>query len=623
MPDESSAVARYLRDGIRKIESFLLRECGACRVPDAELPALEGRFLIAGWQLVIETPAGQRRVNICVDQQFPFSVPRFFLVDRPPFMEWPHIEKDGLMCLPNGSVGKYLQPENVAGELLRDAYRLICACESGALENDFRTEFYSYWNRRLSEEGRSVQSLVRTCGPSRLVRVWCGKGFIVAGENEHEVLSWLRKRHGNETEFDLTVGAALLWLERPLLPQEYPTTAADLYRLAASVQNGKNLMAQLGMSPGPFYFLIGAESGNGPCLAAVRTLKPTSTNLRGRKRDRSTDGFRPGKVPASLQATRIFSSEAPATRMKLERIDAEWIHGRGLDPRQRELHAKTLLVFGCGSIGAPIAQQLLMAGVGRLILVDPEDLSWANVGRHPLGADHVGSKKAVALAEVLQKAYPHAHIEAHPMTSHEFLEKHPELVASSDLIICAIADWKAELELNLRQISKEIVSPILYTWTESHACAGHAVLVYSGGPCLQCGFSMSGDSKLRVTKWSKEETERREPACGAVFQPYGPVELLGTILAAAGLALDGLLKKVSSATHRVWAGPEVLLTDAGGAWSPQWIGEDSRRARGAFQEDRLWERDPYCVICGENAHVNHSLSRSDNPRSVSSSQLPS
>jgi len=31
-----------------------------------------------------------------------------------------------------------------------------------------------------------------------------------------------------------------------------------------------------------------------------------------------------------------------------------------------------------------VALQLAAAGVGRLLLIDPDRLKWANVGRHPL-----------------------------------------------------------------------------------------------------------------------------------------------------------------------------------------------------------------------------------------------
>ena len=358
-----------------------------------------------------------------------------------------------LCLLSRSAVAKFRQPADVIGELLRDAYRLICDCESGANQADFRTEFYSYWNRGLSTEEEKVRSLLIPRGPSRLVQIWRGKTRSVVGESEAQVLNWLRNLHGNKPQFDSTDAACLLWIKEPLLPAEYPKTAADLYRIADSVSGGTELLesfAKLGSSP--FYFLIGAESGNGPCLAAVRAHKPVSTDVRGKRRDRANNGFRPGKVPPQLQTQRLFSSDASANRMQVERVDAEWIHGRGQDPRQKELGAKTVLLFGSGSVGAPVGHQLAMAGVGHIMTVDPASLSWANVGRHPLGADHVGTRKAIALAEIWRKAYPHARFEGFDSTSHRFLAEHPELVAKADLIICATADWKAELELNLRQL---------------------------------------------------------------------------------------------------------------------------------------------------------------------------
>ena len=68
-------------------------------------------------------------------------------------------------------IAKFREPENVIGDLLwEDAYRLICDSESGANQDDFRTEFYSYWNRGLSTETQKVRSLLIPRGPSRLVR---------------------------------------------------------------------------------------------------------------------------------------------------------------------------------------------------------------------------------------------------------------------------------------------------------------------------------------------------------------------------------------------------------------------------------------------------------------------
>lgn len=621
MPDQASIMARYREEGISKADSFLLQECGAQRLPNFEPKSIKGNELVAAWQLDIQTPVAQHRLKVCVDNLFPFSFPHFFLIDAPPLLTWPHVEEHGLLCLlsPN-DVTKFRQPAAVIGDLLQSSFQLICACESSANQNDFRTEFYSYWGRRLSPGQETVLSLLAPNGSSRFVQIWRGKTRPVVGESESQVLNWLRNLHGNKPQFDSTDLACLLWIKEPLLPSDYPKTAADLYRVAGLIPGGRDLLESFAKrGSDPFYFLIGAESGNGPCLAAVRAYRPSSTNIRGKKRDRVDNGFRPGKMPPQLLTQRLFSSEAAASRLQVERVDAEWIHGRGQDPRQKELSTKTVVIFGSGSVGAPIGQQLAMAGVGHIVTVDPACLRWANIGRHPLGADHVDAKKAIALAETWRKTYPHAKFEGFDSTSQSFLVDHPELITKADLIICATADWKAELELNLRQRCGEIAVPILYTWTEPHACAGHAVLIFPGGPCLQCGFSTSGDCKVQVTAWPSDDTLQTEPACGAVFQPYGPIELLGTISVAASLALDALLGKAKSATQRIWAGPESLLRNAGGNWSNEWIDGKIERNKGGFQEECVWERDPSCDVCGGSDPVIRSFSKSDNPNNASSS----
>jgi hypothetical protein len=217
MPEEG-VMTRHLEEAIRKAERFLRKECGACRLPNSEASAVPDRSFVAGWQVMLET-ASQRRVNVYADRQFPLSLPHFLLVDRAPFPSWPHVEPDGLLCLDNRAVPKFRQPEDVIGVLLRDACRLIRECESGANENDFRTEFFSYWNRQLSAEDVRVRSLLDARGPSRLVQVWRGQTRPVVGETEAQVLGWLRNLNGNKPQFDSTEDACLLWIAQPQLPR--------------------------------------------------------------------------------------------------------------------------------------------------------------------------------------------------------------------------------------------------------------------------------------------------------------------------------------------------------------------------------------------------------------------
>ena len=96
---------------------LFLAECGARRLPDSEVQSYDLRSLVAGWQVAIKTTViVVRRIDIGVDDHFPFSLPHFFLVDRPPLLTWPHIEADGHLCLLDDTVvAKFGQPEAVIG----------------------------------------------------------------------------------------------------------------------------------------------------------------------------------------------------------------------------------------------------------------------------------------------------------------------------------------------------------------------------------------------------------------------------------------------------------------------------------------------------------------------------
>jgi molybdopterin/thiamine biosynthesis adenylyltransferase len=426
-----------------------------------------------------------------------------------------------------------------------------------------------------------------------------GKHFSLVGESEDQVLDWLRRRYGKKSDSRTTTRACLLWRNAPLLPREYPRSAADLYRIAAQIAHGTDLLHEVATEDQPpFHFVLGASSENGPCLAAVRSRRPRHVDIRGKESYRPPPGFRPGNAPEQLQTQHMFSSSAPVELMEVERIDAAWIHGRDHDPRQQFLSTKHVLIAGCGSVGAPLAQQLAMAGIGHLTLIDDDLLTWPNVGRHPLGATAVGKKKSLSLAGVLQENYPHLMIEGFDGKLDAYLQ-HSAAQPPADLIVCATADWPSERLLNVQHMNGDIPTPLLYTWTEAHACAGHAVYLPHAQPCLQCGFTLSGDLCLPVTAWPPQAPNNlSEPACGARFQPYGPIELAGTVSVAASLTLDAVLGKVSSALHRVWVGPRSLLKDAGGAWDERWLVEHPGRTDGAFQEDRPWPSDTVCAVCG-------------------------
>src|SRR3954452_21188615 len=95
--------------------------------------------------------------------------------------------------------------------------------------------------------------------------------------------------------------------------------------------------------------------------------------------------------------------------------------------------------------------------------------------------------------------------------------------------------------------------PVLYGWTEAHACAGHAVAIAGQDGCLQCHIGRTGVPALTVVEWADGgDANQEEPACGAHYQPYGPVELAYVTAMIAETALDCLLEPPARSFSRVF-----------------------------------------------------------------------
>lgn len=605
---------RSQQAGVASLDAFLLNTCHGTRLLEAELHSYASRKPIAGWEFVAQPASELRRLRVLLDARFPYSLPKIFLADPLPFPSWPHVEPDGNLCLLSSvRVLRPDQPEAILGVLLGQAFDLIRAGELGLNQEDFRTEFYSYWNYSLTERIEEVESLLKPEGPSRLVHVWPGKVNTIVGESTQDVLTWLRKRFGNQEQFDKTILGCLLWLPEVLLPSQYPTTARDFLRLAQTAKGGKDTLERLSrVKQHAYYILFGAQGVNGPCFGAAYSRPPLVFDVHGRRRNQSMRGFRNGKIPQFLKASRLFSSQSPATRLEVERVDANWIHGRGHDPHQPILAQKHVIVIGCGSVGAPIAELLVKSGIGSVALVDPETLTRPNTARHPLGSDNVGKNKAQAMASRLQTSYPHLTIRGFPLSYEEFASYHPEELENADLIVSATANWTSESLLNAQRIAGEFVAPIVFSWTEPHACAGHAVCICSADACLQCGMHLDGRVKEPITCWPDAQAGTiTEPACGAVFQPYGVIEIQGTITMASELVIDALLCKPSAALHRVWQARRALVESSGGSWNPDWTKGDAAREAGGLQTEVGWEKDHLCPACSSRNTGAASITESE------------
>ena len=173
----------------------------------------------------------------------------------------------------------------------------------------------------------------------------------------------------------------------------------------------------------------------------------------------------------------------------------------------------------------------------------------------------------------------------------------PELLDAADLVIAATGSWTAESALNRWHIDQGRRRTILYAWTEAHACAGHAVAIAGEGGCFQCHIGRTGAPLFKVVTWpGGGDANQEEPACGAHYQPYGPVELSYVTSMISDVALDCLLKPLSQSFNRVFTTSQHRIEELGGHWSDDWLAEQGQSATGVRTLDRAWP-SLACAAC--------------------------
>jgi sulfur-carrier protein adenylyltransferase/sulfurtransferase len=566
--------------------------------PDA-LCKYPNRTPRAGWRVPVDCASGRRRrFDILIGAAFPFEPPRIALVDAPPYLTWPHLESDGYLCLlPAGATVMFEEPVGVVENLLKEAVEWLEASEAGQNIDDFRAEFASYWSADAAAP--QVRSLLRADGPSRSILVHRLQGIYVVADEAETLTRWLDHavplKEGPSREIE---PALLVWLDKPMLPSEYPSSAAALVGRVQAAGLVADLEKIAAKQSERIVAVVGALSQNGPVFAGI-ILRPNATRRGGPRRGRGfEDGFRPGRTPTALLANRVLSGMR-SLKAKVERVDASWIHGRDADPDLPVLRSARVAIVGCGSLGGPVALSLAEAGVGKLDLIDPEELRAANVGRHPLGAPEIGLNKARALSDRIKAAYPHInHVEHYMERWEHLILRRPEVLEEADLIISTIGGWSSEGALNAWRHDRENKPDLLFGWTEPYGVAGHVVGSVGGRGCLACGLRSWGEPSLTVADWPSGAGLRGEPACGVMFQPYGAVEAAHIVALIAEAAVDVLLNRAGEPFHRIWVARERILTRAGGVWSKAWTAACGGRPSGGVSVDRCWPKRADCPICG-------------------------
>lgn len=232
--------------------------------------------------------------------------------------------------------------------------------------------------------------------------------------------------------------------------------------------------------------------------------------------------------------------------------------GTGAQEKFATAHA---LVIGMGGLGAPAAQFLVAAGVGRVTLCDGDTVDLTNLQRQILYAtSDVGERKVDAAARRLRAVNAEVHIETLPARI-EAPDLIP-LVAAADVVLDCCDNFATRHAVNAAcvQARKPLVSGAAVRFDGQLAVFD---VRDATAPCYHCLF---GDG---------EEIEETRCATMGVFAPL--VGIIGAMQAAQALQIIG---EFGTPLHG-----RLLLLDA-----------LTMRVR-----ELTVPRDPACPVCGERS----------------------
>lgn len=169
-------------------------------------------------------------------------------------------------------------------------------------------------------------------------------------------------------------------------------------------------------------------------------------------------------------------------------LDAIGIEG------QEKLLASSVLILGLGGLGSPAAAYLASAGIGRLVLVDDDQVELSNLQRQIIHTtDRIGQSKAESARTAIAQMNPDCQVET--VVERVDTARLAALLAQVDLIVDCTDNFRTRQAINEVCVaqSKPFVSAAAIRFS------GQVTVFdtrHADSPCYACAFPPSDD--LRV-----------------------------------------------------------------------------------------------------------------------------
>ncbi|MEN9476555.1 ThiF family adenylyltransferase [Malikia spinosa] len=534
MPEQAVALTPFAR-AAAAIEAWL-DGTGAAFATRTRLP--DPRRKVASWDLELQHAVhGSQRASIYLTPDFPATPPQVRF-DRSLCLVLPHIEEDGRFCHGIESAPRdFDEPVEAMVEVLKRLEKFWSdSADPVWIAAEFQRESLSYW-LRFCMQYKPVRGAPRLAdlrvaltelkGPTqgRFAAYFkkdqkARSELTIASVGEADPHG-LAVRHGWAVG-TLVRGDALfvpLDADQNWSPQAWPRTLHELEYLVASVTDNVQSVSKWveDNKADARYFLVVLVQG------------------------KACYGYLVYPAPVAQLTSPVI------VPVPVERVDPDWTlardHGLGALHQRRK---KRVLLLGCGSLGAPVAELLARAGVGELHLLDKEFFGSENCARHLLGASNIGDLKSKDLAIRLRKLVPGIVVKAHHALATDWI-RHQCKPGTYDLVVDCTGESTVRTVLSRLREHSLGDCLVAHAWMEPFCAASHVVL-------LQHGNEWPADDprgKVNVASWP-EDTRVQLPACNTGFHPYGASD----VWQAAGFTSERLLAaldgKVASSVVCSW-----------------------------------------------------------------------
>lgn len=486
--------------------------------------------------------------ELIVPKGFPEQAVARIRVSKGAVLRVPHVELDGLLCIDGDpGPGRGLDGVQRLHMLVHNFYdQFFNPWCRGELDGDFAKEPQNYWGVNVAQLETTDDTARKVWTVDRVPRtaqvreglLLLPERIIIADDGDNQFVQRIVASLWPRTRQRVRVIVADIPISHAFVPETWPKDKDAVL----SVVRAR-------LTPSDYQRF------------AEQTLR------KRRKREHRVALFRnqdggfafvlPGGPPIVINEINRYRAQFPHASIQplmVERIDPQWTVGRDQISQVSARQQAHVVVFGAGALGSPVVEQLAKAGVGRITLADSDTMETANLGRHLLGAKHVGLGKSAAVADEVNQRYPSCVVEAYGHKAERWLRSNT--LKDVDLVLDLTGE--PEVRWHLNEARRKHPCKLVVAWIEPFVAAAHVCLLTPDTFWFSRASNEDRLKQLEAFDWPSEVI-RQVPGCSSRFQAYTSANAAYAVALASENALRLIDNEVRSSTVLSWVRGQEFL----------------------------------------------------------------